>query len=114
MGNMFGRDGILAHPFMRDPSGQWNGCVSFSDYHHAFVDAVRSGEINRLVVVERLAATPTPLSTGWPPEGVKALLGSIQSASSSTDVVMNPGLELTDGSAPVEASPVGPNERSED
>jgi hypothetical protein len=35
---MFGRDGLLAHPYMLGPNGQSNGCVSFSDYP-AFLDA---------------------------------------------------------------------------
>src|SRR5262245_62414495 len=29
-GNMFGRDGLLAHSYMLGPNGQSNGCVSFS------------------------------------------------------------------------------------
>jgi hypothetical protein len=74
-GNMFGRDGMLAHSYMLGPSGQSNGCVSFSDYP-AFLNAVLSGEVNRLVVVEHLAAAPNPKSAwGWLPEPVKALLG---------------------------------------
>jgi hypothetical protein len=31
-GNMFGREGLLAHPYMLGPNGQLNGCVSFSNY----------------------------------------------------------------------------------
>ena len=114
MGNMFGRDGILAHTYMRGRSGQSNGCVSFSDYH-AFLDVVQSGEINRLVVVEHLATTPNPLSPSeWPPENVKALLGSIQSASSRAAIVLNPGIEVTEGPAPMEAAPVEPAAQSDD
>ena len=55
-GNMFGRDGILAHTYMLGPSGQSFGCVSFRDYH-AFLQAFLEGEVNRLVVVPRLRAT---------------------------------------------------------
>jgi Protein of unknown function (DUF2778) len=55
-GNMFGRDGILAHTYMLGPSGQSFGCVSFRDYH-AFLQAFLEGEVNRLVVVPHLAAT---------------------------------------------------------
>jgi hypothetical protein len=44
---------------MLGPSGQSNGCVSFSNYAE-FLDAYQRGEINRLVVVERLADTPSP------------------------------------------------------
>ena len=56
-GKMFGRDGILAHPYMLGPNGQSNGCVSFSDYP-AFLDAFLKGKVERLVVVEHLANTP--------------------------------------------------------
>ncbi len=49
-GNMFGRDGMLAHSYMRGVSGQSNGCISFKDYP-AFLRAYLNGEIDRLVVV---------------------------------------------------------------
>jgi hypothetical protein len=62
-GTMFGRDGLLAHSYMLGPNGQSNGCVSFSDYS-AFLNAYLSGEINRLVVVERLTTPPSP-KTPW-------------------------------------------------
>jgi len=55
---MYGRDGILAHSYLLGPNGQSNGCVSFSDYA-AFLDAFLRGDVNRLVVVERLADTPS-------------------------------------------------------
>jgi hypothetical protein len=74
-GNMFGRDGMLAHSYMLGPNGQSNGCVSFSDYQ-AFLDAVLSGEVNRLVVVEHLATAPTSKTAwGWLPGPIKALFG---------------------------------------
>jgi hypothetical protein len=74
-GNMFGRDGILAHSYMLGPNGQSNGCVSFNDYP-AFLNAVLSGEVNRLVVVEHLATAPSPKTAlGWLPETIKALFG---------------------------------------
>jgi hypothetical protein len=47
---MFGRAGILAHPYMLGASGQSFGCVSFKDYPQ-FLKAFESGEVNRLVVV---------------------------------------------------------------
>ena len=56
-GNMYGRDGILAHTYMLGPSGQSNGCVSFSNYP-AFLNAFLRGEVERLVVVARLAGAP--------------------------------------------------------
>jgi hypothetical protein len=72
-GKMFGRDGILAHPYMLGPNGQSNGCVSFSDYP-AFLDAYLKGEVDRLVVVEHLATAPSPkTASGWLPEFIKDL-----------------------------------------
>lgn len=56
---MYGRDGILAHTYLLGPKGESNGCVSLKDYA-AFLDAFDRGEINRLVVVERLADPPSP------------------------------------------------------
>jgi len=47
---MFGRDGILAHPYMLGPSGQSFGCVSFKDYPR-FLKAFENGKVDRLVVV---------------------------------------------------------------
>jgi hypothetical protein len=74
-GNMFGRDGILAHSYMLGPNGQSNGCVAFRDYPR-FLNAFLSGEINRLVVVEHLATKPGPQAASErPPETVKALFG---------------------------------------
>jgi hypothetical protein len=74
-GNMFGRDGMLAHSYMLGPNGQSNGCVSFSDYP-AFLNAVLSGEVTRLVVVEHLATAPSPkTASSWLPETIKAIFG---------------------------------------
>ena len=56
---MHGRDGILAHSYLLGPNGQSNGCVSISDYT-AFLEAFQRGEVDRLVVVERLAEPPPP------------------------------------------------------
>src|ERR1700730_11189810 len=55
---MYGRDGILAHPFMLGPIGQSNGCGSVKDYP-AFLNAYLRGEITQLVVVERLDDPPS-------------------------------------------------------
>ena len=60
---MYGRAGILAHSYMLGPNGQSNGCVSFSDYS-AFLDAFERGDINRIVVVDRLADAPSPKAAG--------------------------------------------------
>jgi hypothetical protein len=60
---------------MLGPNGQSNGCVSFNDYP-TFLNAVLTGEVNRLVVVEHLATTPGPKTAfGWLPETIKALFG---------------------------------------
>jgi len=70
---MFGRDGLLAHSYMLGPTGQSNGCVSFSDYA-GFLDAYLKGEVDRLVVVEHLATEPGPkTASGWLPEFIKDL-----------------------------------------
>ena len=50
---MFGRDGMLAHSYLRGPTGQSSGCVSFRDYP-AFLNAFLRGEVERLVVVDHL------------------------------------------------------------
>ena len=55
---MFGRDGMLAHTYMLGPSGQSNGCVSFKNYD-VFLRAFLDGEIDRMVVVKRLADAPS-------------------------------------------------------
>jgi hypothetical protein len=53
-GNMFGRNGILAHTYMLGPRGDSNGCVSFKDYAR-FLKAYQNGEITRIAVVPRLS-----------------------------------------------------------
>ena len=71
---MHGRAGILAHSYMLGPSGQSNGCVSFSNYPE-FLEAYLRGEVNRLVVVERLAeAPPRKTASGWLSNTVKDIL----------------------------------------
>ena len=52
--DMFGRDGMLAHTYMLGPKGDSNGCVSFKDYDR-FLNAFLSGDVKRLVVVQRRA-----------------------------------------------------------
>jgi hypothetical protein len=56
-GDMFGRDGILAHSYMLGPNGQSNGCVSFNDYP-AFLTAFLKGDVDRLIVVDHLTFAP--------------------------------------------------------
>jgi hypothetical protein len=55
-GNMFGRSGMLAHPYMLGANGQSNGCVSFKDYP-AFLRAYLRGKVDRLVVVPHIGDT---------------------------------------------------------
>jgi hypothetical protein len=54
---MYGREGILVHPFMLGPEGASNGCVSVKDYP-AFLKAYQRGDITRLVVVDQLDDPP--------------------------------------------------------
>jgi hypothetical protein len=53
----YGRDGFLVHPYMLGPNGQSNGCVSIDDYPK-FLNAFLKGDVDRLVVVERLTDPP--------------------------------------------------------
>src|SRR5262249_19427837 len=69
-GKMFGRDGILAHSYMNGSDGQSNGCVVFREYP-MFLDAFLRGDVERLVVVERL--DPAPIA---PASGTTASLAS--------------------------------------
>jgi hypothetical protein len=52
-GDVFGRAGLLAHPYMLGPNGDSNGCVSVKDYD-AFLKAYQDGQIKRLAVVAKL------------------------------------------------------------
>ena len=73
-GDMFGRDGILAHHYLLGPNGQSNGCVSFADYPQ-FLNAYLNGDIDRLVVVERLESPPSPMiAAAWFTTAIKGLL----------------------------------------
>jgi hypothetical protein len=80
--NMFGRDGILAHHYLLGPSGQSNGCVSLADYP-AFLNAFLSGEIDRLVVVERLENPPPGqmIAAGWIEKAFKGFIKNFERGS---------------------------------
>jgi len=52
-GDLFGRAGLLAHPYMLGSNGASNGCVSFKDYD-GFLQAYRNGQVKRLAVVASL------------------------------------------------------------
>src|SRR5262245_23127107 len=64
---MYGRAGILAHPYMLGANGQSNGCVSVSDYPE-FLNAFLRGEVTRLVVVERLESPTGKFAAGQLPD----------------------------------------------
>ena len=49
-GGVYGRAGLLAHPYMLGPNGDSNGCVSVKEYD-AFLRAYQNGQISRLMVV---------------------------------------------------------------
>ena len=49
-GNMYGRDGMLAHSYMLGEDGQSNGCVSVKDYQK-FLQAYEDGVFKQLIVV---------------------------------------------------------------
>src|SRR4051812_33922114 len=70
-GNMFGRDGILAHHYLLGPNGQSNGCVSLPNYPE-FLNAYLNGDIDRLVVIDPLENPPgSVLAAGWLERAVK-------------------------------------------
>ena len=50
---LYGRAGLLAHPYMLGPNGNSNGCVSVKDYA-ALLRAYENGQVKKLVVVARL------------------------------------------------------------
>jgi hypothetical protein len=53
---IFGRAGLLVHPYMLGPLGDSNGCVSVRNYER-FLKAYTDGEVTRLVVVPSLNGT---------------------------------------------------------
>ncbi len=58
-GGIFGREGLLAHPYMLGPNGDSNGCVSFKNYD-AFLQAFQNGAVKRLAVVASRVLTAAP------------------------------------------------------
>ncbi len=52
--DVFGRSGLLAHPYMLGPSGDSNGCVSFKNYD-TFLRAYQNGQVKRMAVVAQWA-----------------------------------------------------------
>jgi hypothetical protein len=64
---MYGRDGMLAHPYMLGPDGQSNGCVSLQDYPK-FLETFLRGEIDRLIVVPHLEGAPSYAANALAPD----------------------------------------------
>ncbi|MBB3772636.1 hypothetical protein FHS55_003257 [Angulomicrobium tetraedrale] len=58
-GKMYGRNGILVHPYMLGPRGDSNGCVSVAEYE-TFLAAFKRGQVNEMIVVESMPKTSTP------------------------------------------------------
>jgi hypothetical protein len=57
-GNMYGRDGILAHSYLLGEAGASNGCISLKDYDK-FLKAYEDGKFNQIIVL-RSADEPVP------------------------------------------------------
>ena len=57
-GNMYGRDGILAHSFLLGEAGASNGCISVRDYDK-FLQAYEDVKFNQIIVL-RSADEPVP------------------------------------------------------
>jgi hypothetical protein len=57
-GNMYGRDGILAHSFLLGEAGASNGCISVRDYEK-FLRAYEDGKFDQIIVL-RSADEPGP------------------------------------------------------
>ncbi len=55
-GEMYGRNGILAHPYLLGPRGDSNGCMSVKEYEE-FLTAFKKGHIDQIVVVESMPKT---------------------------------------------------------
>ena len=68
-GNMYGRDGFLAHSFLLGENGQSNGCISLRDYDK-FLQAYEDGKFDRIIVL-RSADEPLPavVASRTPGEG---------------------------------------------
>jgi hypothetical protein len=57
-GNMYNRDGILAHSYLLGEAGGSNGCISVRDYDK-FLQAYEEGKFNQIIVL-RSADEPGP------------------------------------------------------
>jgi len=65
-GKMYGRDGMLAHPYMLGDGGQSNGCVSVKNYQK-FLQAYEDGDFKQLIVVRSVDQTkPSQVASAAP------------------------------------------------
>lgn len=56
------RTGLLTHSYLLGPNGNSHGCVAFKNYK-PFLKAFKRGEINRMIVVERMGDVPKQSKT---------------------------------------------------
>jgi len=74
---MFGRAGMLVHSYMLGPNGDSNGCISVKDYPR-FLNAFLNGEIERVVVVDRLGDAPeSEVGVAWLSNRLKSVASAI-------------------------------------
>lgn len=59
--NKYGRDGFLTHTYLLRVRGDSSGCVVFEDYNR-FLNAFKRGEVQKLIVVPRMAELPKYLA----------------------------------------------------
>jgi hypothetical protein len=68
-GNMYGRDGMLAHSYLLDQAGSSNGCISVKDYDK-LLQAYENGAFQRFIVVPRIDERAPALVASLRPGGV--------------------------------------------
>jgi hypothetical protein len=68
-GEMYGRDGMLAHSFLLGEAGASNGCVSVREYDK-FLQAFENGAFERIIVVPRIDETAPALVASLQPGNV--------------------------------------------
>ncbi|MCO6186651.1 DUF2778 domain-containing protein [Rhizobium sp. L1K21] len=59
---MHGRNGILAHTYLRKRPGDSAGCIAFKDYYK-FLDYYKKGLVKEIIVVEQMNKRPTSLAS---------------------------------------------------
>lgn len=59
---MHGRNGILAHTYLRRRPGDSAGCIAFKDYYK-FLAYYKKGLVKEIIVVERMSERPTTLAS---------------------------------------------------